>query len=185
METSPQAPVDKRICSECGGPKKASAKKCKPCYYARGYKGCSEPLCTNMAITRGLCNTHRLRLKRNGTTEHLCPCGAQATNLAGRPRCDKCRDDGKIATRRKAALKILYGISWDDYVAMLAGQGNACAICHSPDPGRGFDSFDVDHDHATGRVRGLLCHACNVGIGHFNEDADSLLRAVAYLRATV
>jgi hypothetical protein len=186
METSPQTPANRRICAECGGAKKAHAKKCRACYYARGYKICSEPRCTNRAITRGLCNAHRLRLKRNGTTEHLCLCGAQATNRAGRPRCDQCRDEGKAATQRKAALRNLYGLSWDDYCALLASQDNGCAICGSTVPGRrGHAGFGVDHDHATGRIRGLLCHACNVGIGYFNDDADVLLKAVTYLRAAV
>lgn len=183
MPNIPETPVDKRICSECGGPKKAHAKKCRACYYARGFKICGEPACTNIAITKGLCNTHRLRLKRNGTTEHLCPCGAPATNLAGRPRCEKCRAEGKIATRRKADLKVLYGISWSEYEAMLAGQGNACAICESTDPGRGHDGFGVDHDHETAQVRGLLCHACNVGIGHLGDDPARLRAAAAYIES--
>lgn len=178
-----QTLVDKRICPECGGPKKAHANKCKPCYYSRGYKICSEPACTDRAISRGLCNTHRLRLKRNGTTERLCRCGAQATNLAGLPRCDKCRAEGKLETRRKASLKILYGMSWDEFVALLAAQGDGCAICATADPGRGHDSFSVDHDHATGKVRGLLCHSCNVGIGYLADDPARLRAAAAYIES--
>ena len=174
--------VDKHKCPDCGGPKKASAKKCKPCYYARGYKQCSEPMCTNMAITKGLCNTHRLRLKRNGRTEHLCfKCGEPATNLAGSPRCDKCRAEVKDLIQRKADVKRLYGMEWDDYIAMIDLQGNKCAICGTSDPGRGHVNLSVDHDHATGKVRGLLCHPCNVGIGSFRDDPALLSAAIRYL----
>jgi len=184
MTNAPETPAtDRRICSECGGPKKAHAKKCRACYYARGYKICSEAGCTNIAITNGLCNTHRLRLKRNGTTEHLCKCGAPATNRAGLPRCDKCRAEGKLETRRKATIKSVYGLSWTDYQALLAYQDNVCAICRTDQPGRNHDNWSIDHDHETGKIRGLLCHACNVGIGYFGDDPARLRAAAAYLES--
>lgn len=179
MSSAPEPVVDRRICSECGGPKRAHAKKCKPCYYARGYKICSEPACTNMAMTKGLCNAHRLRLKRNGTTEHLCRCGAQATNRAGRPRCDECRADGQLRTRRNADLKAVYGISLVDYERILSEQAGSCAICRSASR----LNLGVDHDHVTGQVRALLCHSCNVGIGHLGEDPVRLRAAATYIES--
>lgn len=59
---------------------------------------------------------------------------------------------------------------------MLAEQKGLCAIC------REAPAKHVDHDHATGRVRGLLCFNCNGALGQFRDRTDLMLRAVAYLR---
>jgi hypothetical protein len=76
-------------------------------------------------------------------------------------------------------LRQLYGITIEQFEAMLASQGGRCAICRRPFPS-GFDTH-VDHDHATGRVRGVLCGACNNGLGRFGDDPTVLRRAARYL----
>lgn len=70
----------------------------------------------------------------------------------------------------------LYGITPEIEVALLIKQGGVCAICKAPPP------LAVDHNHATGTIRGLLCGSCNRGIGLLHDNADVLLRAVRYLR---
>lgn len=77
-------------------------------------------------------------------------------------------------------LRHKFGLSRDEYEAMLADQDGRCAICLTGDPGR-YPNWHVDHDHATGRVRGLLCGPCNRGLGHFQDNIDSLQRAISYL----
>jgi len=77
-------------------------------------------------------------------------------------------------------IQLLYGITAEDYDALLVRQNGGCAICGTTKPG-GRGSFHVDHDHTTGVVRGLLCHGCNVGIGNLGDDPDRLMAAVAYL----
>ncbi len=85
-------------------------------------------------------------------------------------------------TIRLRYLKRRYGISPADYEAMLARQGGVCAICGSR--ARGSDRrLHVDHCHATGKVRGLLCFSCNSGLGHFADRRDWLQAADAYLAA--
>jgi hypothetical protein len=74
-----------------------------------------------------------------------------------------------------------FGVTAEQYQALLDRQGNRCAICRTTEPGKG-ECFAVDHDHATGLIRGLLCVHCNVGLGHFRDDTDLLELAVAYLR---
>lgn len=63
---------------------------------------------------------------------------------------------------------------------MLARQAGACACCGTTAPG-GRGRWHVDHDHRTGAVRGILCHRCNVGIGHFGDSVVGLHRAIHYL----
>ncbi len=71
-----------------------------------------------------------------------------------------------------------------EYRSMLRAQGNRCAICRTPDPGgpATHNRFYVDHDHATGTVRGLLCLQCNLVLGLVGDDAGRLARMVKYLR---
>ena len=81
--------------------------------------------------------------------------------------------------QREAYLKRKYGLSIKEYDAMLIGQGGVCKICREamPDGQR----FHVDHDHITGRVRGLLCTACNHGLGNFKDNPMLLIEAYKYL----
>lgn len=75
-------------------------------------------------------------------------------------------------------LMTRYGLTIDDYNAMLSGQSDACAICYR----RKADSrLVVDHDHATRKVRGILCHECNCGIGAFYDNSCLMLSAIMYL----
>lgn len=76
---------------------------------------------------------------------------------------------------RNYHLRRRYGITAEHFDAMAAEQGGLCAICREA-PGD-----QVDHDHVTGRVRGLLCFNCNGALGQFRDRRDLMLRAVAYL----
>ena len=73
-----------------------------------------------------------------------------------------------------------YSIDQEQYNELLVKQGDACAICKT--------SFDdntttrIDHDHITGEVRGLLCHYCNVGLGHFKDNIEFLTESIKYLK---
>jgi hypothetical protein len=64
---------------------------------------------------------------------------------------------------------------------MLAKQRGVCAICKTEDPGPRSNHFHIDHDHATGKVRGLLCNNCNRGIGLLKDSPSVLLQAHLYL----
>ena len=75
------------------------------------------------------------------------------------------------------------GITHVAYEGMIATQGNRCAICGSPPADwRARDPvLHIDHCHATGKVRGLLCASCNQGLGFFKDDARRVLLAARYL----
>jgi len=79
-----------------------------------------------------------------------------------------------------------YGISFEQYTKRSVAQNGVCAICRKPETWivKGtLALLSVDHDHETGRVRGLLCHSCNLGLGHFKDDALMLRAAANYLEA--
>lgn len=98
-------------------------------------------------------------------------------------RYDRMQATGEYGlNQRKSILKRKYGISLNEYVNMLVAQGQKCAICGSDSPNReGADSFDVDHDHETGKVRGLLCKDCNLMIGNARDSSDNLRKGANYL----
>jgi len=75
-----------------------------------------------------------------------------------------------------------YGLTIEEYDAMVRMQGGRCAICGTDKPGGHGTWFCVDHDHATGRVRGLLCQPCNVKLAAV-EDPDFMAAATRYLSA--
>lgn len=78
-------------------------------------------------------------------------------------------------------LRRKLGISAFDYQVKLKAQGNACAICKMP-AGSDTRRLHADHDHKTGRFRGILCSRCNTAIGLFKDEPALLLNAVTYLR---
>ena len=82
-----------------------------------------------------------------------------------------------------------YGLTEEAFAALIVAQGGQCAICGTTEPG-GSGAWHVDHDHACcpGRVtcggkciRGLLCNRCNVGVGMFLDNAETLRAAADYL----
>ena len=88
----------------------------------------------------------------------------------------------QAAIYRRSRLRSKFGISIEHYEAMLREQGGCCAACGRSDNGdRRFESFAVDHDHETGKVRGLLCSPCNLALGHAGDDPDRLLALAAYV----
>ena len=81
------------------------------------------------------------------------------------------------ASQRNCRLKREYGIDQDRYEEMLAEQDGKCACC-----GRsGKKLLVVDHDHKTGRVRGLICKPCNVAIAQLGDDEAGLRKALEYV----
>lgn len=81
---------------------------------------------------------------------------------------------------RKYKLRVAYNMTVDDFNKMLEAQGGTCAICKGPAKGR-FNTYNVDHNHNTGKVRGLLCFSCNVTIGIAQDNIDILSKMIIYL----
>ncbi len=76
-------------------------------------------------------------------------------------------------------LRSRYGMTRAEVETLAEAQGG-CAICGILEPA---DGWQVDHDHETGEVRGILCRPCNMGLGLFRDDPHSLAQAISYLAA--
>ena len=102
----------------------------------------------------------------------------------------KTKPDGwQKAIGQKCHFKKRYNITPQEYEAMLEAQNYKCAICDkkAEDNKRGdrIESLNIDHCHKTKQIRGLLCHQCNSGLGHFKDNTEFLLKAVDYLSKPV
>lgn len=162
---------------------------------------CSSSGCASAAKTRGMCYPHYKRAKRVGQElpHRECPecrvgraqknrrycsegCHAQATarqrSLSAKRFRARHPEKAK-AISRGTVLRMLYGLSVEQYEAMLKDQGAACAICGKTN--RSGRRLSVDHDHATGAIRGLLCAKCNQGLGLLQDSPELLGAAAAYL----
>ena len=99
---------------------------------------------------------------------------------------DKLRAEGRSRRSptyyRKQNLR-KYGLSVEDYIRLLEQQHGVCAICSQPEPqivNEKRRNLVVDHNHQTGKVRGLLCTTCNVGLGMMQEDPVRLHSMIRY-----
>jgi hypothetical protein len=109
-------------------------------------------------------------------------------------KCKKCRRSIQFGYRLRdksiyervewpSKMRRNYGIEPADYYKMLDEQGGGCAICGSKTPGyKGKKKFAVDHCHATGAVRGVLCHPCNKALGLFKDEPEIMVKAAAYIK---
>lgn len=122
----------------------------------------------------------------------------RASGFGYHPMCDPCRKEhqnnyyrsrknaepeyAQVASRRRTLSK--YGLTPEEYAELLKAQDGRCAICRrKPGNTQGVDRHNlvVDHDHAAGTTRALLCDFCNRGLGIFRDDPDLLMAAAAYL----
>lgn len=117
-------------------------------------------------------------------------CGSPTNNA--RRLCNKsaCRTIYEREHQRDNRYLFVYGLSQSDIDTMYAAQNGLCAVCHRPVmcpiPGQNNQAKDVariDHNHKTGKVRKLLCHRCNVGMGYFDDNTTLLRTAADYLEA--
>lgn len=122
----------------------------------------------------------RIELAKRG----LCGrCGKRKAR-EGFKTCQKCRNETARKTKRSKEQNLQercsrYGIKPNQFYQMLEEQGNECGIC-----GEMFDdksSAMIDHCHAHGHIRGLLCRQCNTAIGLLKEDVERMQGAIAYI----
>ena len=93
----------------------------------------------------------------------------------------------KRRAQKRYSLQLKFNLSLEEYDEMLMQQNGGCALCgfvpSGSDTYRSGKSLAVDHDHATGYIRGLLCDLCNRGIGQLHDDPKLLRKAADYIEA--
>jgi len=124
--------------------------------------------CSKCGITKPPEDFCRNRSRADGLADYCRPCHNAAV------RETKLRLYGGS---RHYKLRDRYGLGAAEVAALTAAQGGVCAVCQQK------PAVQVDHDHKTGKVRGILCDGCNGGIGAFGEDLELLERAARYLEA--
>lgn len=143
--------------------------------------------CGRSVDAKSLCDKHYRRHRAGSDAPRYCGwCGVEIDpNVNAQRRfCSKeCKERNEFIQRREGHrgrwLK-RYGLTPGQFDARLVEQGGRCKICGTTEvPARG--SFCVDHDHATGVVRGLLCAECNKGLGQFKDSPELLRAAIDYL----
>lgn len=162
---------------------------------------CSVPECKKLSHSSGLCNNHYRRMRLYGSYELPEGRTERSDPNSDFKICSKCfieKPRSEFYSNKTRRCKICftektranryireYGITQEDYNLILEKQQFKCAICDTPSNDilkSGIPkNFAVDHDHESGRVRGLLCSNCNRGIGLLKDDCDLLHRAIEYL----
>lgn len=112
-------------------------------------------------------------------------------------RCKSCSNKTQEALQKTEAVrsynrkdKLLrnFGLTVEAYEKLWERQKGVCAICKEPEKALSNNGFlkhlAVDHCHTTGKVRGLLCHHCNAGIGNLKDNIELLKEAIVYLNSS-
>lgn len=163
-----------RVCKKCGAEKELNAERFRPHGHAPGFRHC----CRNCERTRiedyrkkhpGESARNAREWARNNPEQHA------ATKRAWRK--------ANPRKHKSAVLRRAYGITFEDYEALLKNQGGGCAICGAENADSKGRMLHVDHCHATGQVRGLLCKDCNTMVGYAQDQPAILFRAAQYLRS--
>lgn len=167
--------------------------------------------CQKKVNARGLCSTHYDRHQKNGTleetalprkyqhyltdvnaTEKTAICGtcgptallSNGIDRFGRPAFS-CKTRQQENNRRRTVYTfgdgdtIPYSEALEARLRLHTEQNGLCAICKLPEASD--RSLSLDHCHETGKIRGLLCNACNVGLGSFRDSPENLIAASEYL----
>lgn len=126
-------------------------------------------------------------LKKTGRRMTRCkPCAAAVAKEWRRQNPEKAREhkrryrQGK-GKKSEAHRRQRYGLTLEDVELLIAAQGGVCAICGEDVSAHNGCATHVDHDHTTGKVRGILCRLCNPALGAFRDDPVLLRRAAEYL----
>lgn len=151
--------------------KDTSTTNCKTCQLSFKKKRADNCFCSKACRDRDSYQNNRTKAIKAATDRIKCPKKRKSHNKSQLKWAHS-----NFEKRKNADLKRKYDISLEDYKTMMESQDGKCAICTKK-----HDSLHVDHDHSTGKIRGLLCQTCNMALGLMKDNITSLLKAVEYL----
>lgn len=196
--------VSHKCCSVLNCGRKVKARGLCPSHYARAFRGVTvevplrqkdmnpPPICTiegcaNPTKANGLCATHYMRKLRHGHTKEIartrpwkqCTVENCGNQFYAKGMCHQ-------HYIRAKGLEKKFGTTLQAIQEMEAAQGSKCAICLQTQMRIGWlsgkpDAMAVDHDHKTGKIRGLLCDTCNRAIGMLKDNPDIMRAAASYI----
>jgi hypothetical protein len=138
-------------------------------------------ICTRCNVEKPLSEYHNRAQTKDGKHYACKSCRKEETAARG-PQIAKYNKqyhkEKYLTVKKKHALNYKYGMSMEEYNALLTKQNGTCAICKLPDT----KMLSVDHNHLTGQIRGLLCDPCNRGLGFFGDSPTRLEAAYHYLQ---
>jgi Autographiviridae endonuclease VII len=134
-------------------------------------------ICTKCKLEKKLIEFPKDKQKKDGLHPYCKAC--HAVYWLHKDKGPSYKDKVKIYQKR---FKIRsYGLTEEDYDRLLKIQNGVCAICHKPETHNRSKVLSIDHCHKTNKVRGLLCHRCNAGLGQFYDDTEIMKSAINYL----
>lgn len=143
--------------------------------------------CSRCGRTLPLTAFYKNRSRRDGVCTYCIECKGQYSRelYAKDPyKFDRQRtayrasEHGKTRKRRSLFMR-KYNLTLEQHKQLYLDQNGCCALCGDS---TSYDKIDTDHSHQTGKVRGLLCHRCNTGIGFLGDTFEGVMRAAEYLR---
>ena len=137
-------------------------------------------VCTKCKVEKPVTEFHKHATNRDGRCGSCKACNL-TSNAVSSAKWRAAHPEENRRRARDSQLKVKFGVTLEWYDRLLVTQGGRCAICGTDVPG-GRGGFHVDHCHETGVIRRLLCHMCNVGLGHFKDDPELLASAFNYLQ---
>lgn len=174
----------------------AWCRSCMADYYRRPFdraeRECESPRCSQRFAPKHpaqrFCSrnckavAHHYRVtaeQRTGRTCSACGVSIEHMRLDAKWCSESCQNRRPQAAAIKRRSRIRrYGITPEDFDALLAAQGGGCGVCGGQP---GHHGWAIDHCHAGGQVRGILCESCNLGLGKFKDDPEVLRRAAEYI----
>lgn len=155
------------------------AYRCNACYQPRPKPDPVNGAATTINCVCQHCGTSFVYQYHMGQVKRFC-------SLECRKKAYKARPHAKVDAQRHN-IKRAYGLTWEQAKALYDAQGGKCALCLQDISWEGRERA-IDHDHATGKVRGILCRGCNQMLGYLERLSVSrrawLTRAEAYLKET-
>lgn len=164
-----------KLCEVCGT-------EFKPKYYNRVVRTCSQG-CRNKlnAITRRALAASKIEKKcsKCGEVKPMDEFHRRNSSPDGRHyQCKACALADAKKNGRGRSLKSRYGIDEAGRLSIYESQNGACTLCGKE---LSLGKSVIDHDHSTGKLRSILCHPCNVGLGLFGDSPDRLRAAADYI----